>query len=474
MSVGVQNDRRLEKVQAEVIASLPASAHHAAKSSSYIPGSTTRARFWWPFPIYAAGGEGARLTDIDGRTYIDCSMGFGSLILGHRHPHVTKALLKQVNEGWMFGIPCKAEGDLARRIIANVPGAERIVFTGNGTEATLGALRLARVASGRQKVAKFEGGWHGLHDFLMHSYSSFEGDPANADTIPDTGGIHPLVKDTVVVLPYNNTAAFTRIKRESKELACVIVEAVQGGGGAIAGEREFLRELRELCRKLGVLFILDEVITGFRFGLAGAAGLYELDPDLVILGKLIGGGMSVGAVCGPSRVLDLVTPVTEHDTPGGEEQEVTPVAGAPKPVTMGSTHTANPMTMTAGLATLEVLLNDPTKTYGNLNRLGDKMRSGIKHALAEAGITGHATGAGSLWGLHFSQDEPRNVRDQVHGDTSANLALSAYLGLEGILVSAPMHLAFLSTAHTDADVDSVVNAHRRSFERMKAAGWFKN
>lgn len=335
----------------------------------------------------------------------------------------------------------------------NVPGGEKVVFTSTGSEATLGALRLCRAATGRTKVGKFEGGWHGGHDLLCHSFSSTGGPPAQALTIPDTSGIADVVRDTVVVLPFNDRAAFDRIRTEAADLACVIVETNQASGGAIPADQQFLAELRELCGQLGIIFIVDEVITGFRVGASGGAGQYGLRPDLVTLGKVVGGGISVGAICGAERLLGLAV-------------------GAPdrKPVSLGGTHSANPMAMTAGLAQLQVLLGSE-ENYAHLNRLGDLVRDGLSALLAELGVTGQVTGTGSIWGLHFLDAMPSSMREQSGANATACLLLATYLLLEGVLLSAPMHLAFLSTAHTDQDVEAILQAHRRALTRLKAEEW---
>jgi glutamate-1-semialdehyde 2,1-aminomutase len=454
------NAKRLDLVEQltkEVTEAIPASAAQADRARSNIPGATTRGRFWWPIPIYLTAGEGPRVRDIDGRSYIDCNLGFGPLILGHCHPIVTEALLEQLNRGTLFGPPTEAESELAELIVDNVPNAEKVVFTSTGTEATLGAVRLARAATGRQRVAKFEGGWHGIQDYLLHSFSSFGGPPSHAQTIPDAAGIPDAARDSVVVLPYNDPAAFERLNAEGGDLACVVIELVQGGAGAIPVEQEFLEELRELCTRLGIILVFDEIITGFRLGAAGGAGLYGVQPDLVTLGKVVGGGMNVGAVCGPSRYLNLTVPGADR-----------------KAASMGGTHSANPMSMTAGRAQLGVLLNDPLESYGYLDELGQRMRSGLEAVLADAHVSARVTGVGSLWGLHFLEQSPRNLRDQASGDSMARFALAAYLLLEGVLVSAPMHLAFLSTAHTVSDVDDVVDGHRRAIRRMQSDGWLAN
>lgn len=446
--------QRLEQIAAEMAAALPASAALADGNSKVIPGGTTRGRFWWPFPIYMREGSGARITDVDGRSYLDCNLGFGPLILGHNHPVVVEALEQQLARGVDFGPPNESEAPLAELIVANVPGAEKMVFASSGTESTLGALRIARAATGRQKVAKFEGGWHGIQDFLFHSYSSFGGTPEHAETIPDTSGISKSVEESVVVLPYNDALAFDRIRAEASDLACVIVEPMQGGGGAINIDSQFLSELRALCTELGVLLIADEVITGFRVGPTGGCGHFGVEADLTTLGKVIGGGMSVGAICGPSRYMDLTIPTPTH-----------------KAASIGGTHTANPMSMAAGLAQMNVLLSDAGASYAGLNRLGDQFRADLTRMLADLDVNGFVTGMGSIWGIHFTSSEPHNLRDQAANNVTASRLLAAYLLLEGVLVSSPMHLAFLSTEHTAADVDFLLQAHRSALQRIKSEGW---
>jgi glutamate-1-semialdehyde 2,1-aminomutase len=447
----------VERLTKEMTEALPTSAALFEKARSVVPGGTTRARFWWPVPVFIRSGQGARATDVDGREYIDCNLGFGPLILGHGHPAVTQAIHDQVDRGVLFGAPNEAKADLGRFVIDNVPGAAKVVFTSSGSEATLGALKLARAATGRQKVAKFEGGWHGGHELLCYSFASTGGPLSHPETIPDTAGVAAAIGETVVVLPYNDTLAFDRIREVADDLACVIVETNQASGGAVAADPQFLAELRDLCAQLGVIFIVDEVITGFRVGASGGAGQYGLEPDLVTLGKIVGGGISAGAVAGSGRILDLAM-----------------AAPGRKPVSLGGTHSANPLAMTAGRETLKVLLENPAETFGSLNRLGDYLRNGLRALLDEVGLVGQITGTGSLWGLHFLDEAPNNMRDQAGANTTAARLLSTYLMLEGVLVSAPMHLAFLSTAHTEADADLIVDAHRRSLTRLKTEGWFES
>ena len=446
--------RVLASAAAEVKAALPRSVSRFEEISHVIPGGTSRHRFWWPMPVYVDHGEGGYVYDIDGRRYLDCNLGFGPLILGHRHPRVLAALEKQLSQGLLFGAASIGEGELAKQIVSNVPGAEEIIFVNSGTEATLAALRVARAITGRNKIAKFEGGWHGWHDFVFHSFSSIAGDPDSALTMPDTLGVADSVMGSVVVLPFNDPSAFIRMRKEASDLACVIIEGVQGGGGVLPADPSFMKELRAVCDELGVLLIRDEVITGFRLGTAGAAGLYGVQADLTTLGKVIGGGLAIGALCGPAELMQRVVP----DVDG-------------KSVVVAGTFSANPMTMAAGHAQLGLLIEDPNQ-YVRLNNLGERVRSGITSALDEVGVTGHVTGVGSIWGIHFTPSEPHNVRDQRAANHDTNRILAAYLLLEGVLTSSPVHLSFLSTAHTEDDVDEVVAAHVRALSRMKKEACF--
>lgn len=447
----------LESAAAEVRAKLPASAAHFHMAREVLPGGTSRARFWWPIPIYLEHGSGAYVTDIDGNRYIDCNLGFGSMILGHRHPAVESALARQLSRGVFFGAATTSELALAELLAEHVPGAERIIFNNSGSEATGAALRIARAATGREKIAKFEGGWHGITENLVHSYTSVGGGPEQPAVIPEMPGIPGAVSATTIVLPFNDRHAFDIIKREAADLACVIVEPVQGGAGAMPAHREFLHELRQLCTDLGVLLVMDEVITGFRVGPRSGSGYYGVTGDLVTLGKILGGGLPAGAVCGRADLIDVTLPVLAHERP------------ARRPVNVTGTFSGNPMTTVAGHAQLATLLGNQD-SYQRLATLGDQLREGLAALLADLGIAAHVTGIGSIWGLHFSASEPSSVRDKQRDNQTASRLLAAYLLAEGVLMSAPVHLSFVSTAHDSADIDAILAAHRRALARMKEEG----
>ncbi|HZS92204.1 MAG TPA: aspartate aminotransferase family protein [Chloroflexota bacterium] len=449
----IDNSELIEAAKRRIEAELPESMKCFEVAQQVVPGASGRSRFFWPIPTYIDHADGAYMYDVDGRRYVDCVLGLGPMILGHRHPEVLSALQEQLERGWHFGPPVREEAALGRLIVDNVPGGERVVFVGSGTEASLAALHIARAATGRSRLAKFEGGYHGWHDFGMGSLRRAAGPPEQAQTTMDGLGRSPAAAHDIVALPFNHPAAFERIRREAADLACVFIEGVQASSCAVVAERDFVHELRAVCDECGVLLIFDEVITGFRLGPSGAAGYFDVTPDMTTLGKVIGGGFPIGAVCGRADLLNLILPNARGES-----------------VVMAGTFSANPMTMVAGKAQLSVLLRDDA-TYPALNRLGDRLRQGLTGALADTGVPGHITGAGSIYGVHlFAPAMPRSSRDRVDVSKRVGRVLDGYLLLEGVL-QAPMH-GFLSTAHSEADVDLVIGAYGKALARMKEEGFF--
>ena len=415
-----------------------------------VPRGASRNRLWWPFPFYIQSAAGAHVTDIDGHEAIDCNLGFGSAILGHSRPEVLEAIEAQLRHGLLPGAISALEAGVAERIVSHVPGATWVTFAVSGTEATLGAVRIARASTGRRRIGKFEGGWHGFHDLLLYSNWRLEGPPEAPIAVAEQRGMAEGVADDLVILPYNNPAAFDILRRHGAEVACVIVEGMQGSGGAIPMERDFARELRAVCDEQDILLILDEVITGFRLGPSGAAGYLDITPDLTTLGKIIGGGLPAAAIVGEDRTRAVM-----------ESGEVN---------TQG-TYAATPLAMAAGGALLDVLFGDE-HVYAHLDAIGARVRDGIGAALKGADVVGQVTGVGPTWGLHFQATVPRSKRDQASADREAALAFPLYLLHEGALVSAPMHLGFVSAAHTLDDADRIGDAHARAFAQMRQDGFF--
>ncbi|MQA92019.1 MAG: aminotransferase class III-fold pyridoxal phosphate-dependent enzyme [Gemmatimonas sp.] len=428
----------------------PKSAEMFEEAKRRVPGGAVRNRFWWPLPIYVERGEGPYVFDIDEHRYIDCNLAFGPLVLGHRHPAVTAAIEDQLARGVIFGAPSSHELELAGLITEHVVGADWLCFLNSGTEAVHAAIRIARAASGRSKVGKFEGGWHGWTDTAMASFGRSSSDATRPGPMSDSLGVPDSALAEMVVLPYNDFAAIDIIKDRAGEMACVIIEAVQGGAGGIPSRSDFLRAVETACRQCGVYFILDEVVTGFRLGASGAAGLYDVTPDLTTLGKAIGGGLPIGAVCGKEELRNVI------EKPGAH-------------VVIAGTFSANPVTLAAGQAQLMTLLESP-HTYPELNSLGERLREGVQAVCADEGVKARVTGEGSLWGLHVTDVQPSSMRDRVNANHQVARALPMYLNREGVMMSGPIHLGFLSTEHTPAHVDQIVEAHRRAFAEMRKDG----
>jgi glutamate-1-semialdehyde 2,1-aminomutase len=422
------------------------SERHAERATKLIPRGGTRSHHFHP-ATYLERGEGPYVWDLDGRRYLDCNTCFGSMILGHAHPAVTEALVEQARAGAALGAPGRGELALAEEIARRVPSAERIAFVNSGTEATTAALRIARAATGRRLVAKFEGGWHGWNDQFLFGFLNVGGPLDEPEVLPSGAGLTDDQRRQALVLPYNSDEAFGLIERNADEIAAVLVEGIQGAAGAIVGDEAWLHELRERCRAAGVLFICDEVITGFRVGPGGIGERLGLDPDMVTFGKICGGGLPIGVVGGKAEVMQTVAP---------------PAPGV-GPALFG-TFSANAATMAAGLAQLQQLGD---AEYAVLARRGEAVREGLRGVIAELGITACVTGVDSLWGLHFAR-EVRDVRALVTDPAPKRLAmqLGAELRQEGLFVHVPVHLGFVSTAHTDEHVEEIVDAHRRALARM--------
>jgi glutamate-1-semialdehyde 2,1-aminomutase len=411
-------------------------------------GLISGARMFDPYPFYAQRADGAFIWDIDGNRYIDCCMGYGALLLGHRHPAVIEALTAQLERGTLFGTPSELEVAFAEKFVRCAPCVEKLMVCNSGTEATMQAIRLARAFTGRQRIAKFEGGYHGWHDYaLWNSFSSGAPDfaamgPAERpNLVPDTAGIPPAVRDTMLVLPYEE-AAFELIEEHSSELAAVIIEPVLGGW-SLPADRVFLEKLRKATREAGSLFIFDEVITGFRLALGGAQEIYGVVPDVATYGKAIGGGMPIGAVGASRAIMEAVT--------AGDDSIV--VAG---------TFSGNPMSLAAGNAVLDYLIGSP-QVYAELADKGDRLVEAVNGFAQAKGLPAAMTGMGSMVQLHLTAPPIDRPRDTMYQDYDALKDFQLLLCLNGVFVPR-VHIAFLSPVHSDEHLEQVINAHQVALE----------
>ncbi len=403
----------------------------------FVGGVNHNIRFFEPYPFFTQRASGRYLYDVDGNRYVDYWMGHGSLILGHSPEVVSSMLKEQVVNGTIYGTSNEVSLRLAQLVCECVPCAELIRFCSTGAEATMYGVRLARAYTRKRVVIKIEGGWHGYNSDLLRDVSPPFG--------VESAGVEESVKH-VVSVPFNDLEAARRsIEEHRSDLACVIVEPVLGGGIIPAG-RDFLKELREETERVGCLLFFDEVITGFRLALGGGQEYYNITPDLCTLGKVLGGGLPVGAVCGLREVMEYADP-SKHSK-------------AERAWIGGGTFSANPLSMVAGLATLTYLSENSGKVYEYLNALGEEARRGIDRAFAEAGIDAATTGIGSLLLTHFPKDgrAPRNAREVNECDRRLQHQFYFALLAKHSIFFLPGHLGAVSYAHSRDDIRELVDA----------------
>ncbi len=410
----------LRRVSDEYIRRNPASRDIARRSAKVLPGGTTRTTtFFAPFPPVLVSGRGSQVVDVDGNRRVDYLNNYTSLILGHAHPNVMARAMTVAERGSAFSSPTIQEVRLAEMLVERVPSVEQVRFTNSGTEATMAALRLARAFTGRPRVARFEGGYHGTHDY----------------TATPGAGIPDAVDELVVTLPFNDVAGCgERLVEVADSLAAVIVEPVLGAGGVIAAERDFLAFLREVTRREGALLIFDEIIS-LRLHTGGVQAIYELEPDLTTFGKIIGGGFPIGGFGGRRDVMALLHPINGT-------------------ISWGGTFNGNPVSASAGIETLQALT---PPVIDGLNQAGDELAERLDKVFEISGLPVGVTNYGSLFNIHATGDPIRDNRAVAGADPE--LAEILHLGLmnRGFFL-APRGMGCLSTAMTADDLDGLVAA----------------
>jgi glutamate-1-semialdehyde 2,1-aminomutase len=399
------------------------------EAARYIPGGVSSAQRRVEPNLAFTRAEGAYLFDADGKRYIDYHAAFGPALLGHCHPEVNARVAEAIGRIDLTGAgPGDLEVALARKLVQHVPSAERVLFCSSGSEATLHALQLARAATGRRKLVKFQGCYHGWHDAVL----------TNATGRPLSAGMHPAVVADTIVLPYNDLDRVREtIEREGSDIAAVIVEPVAHNMGAVLPRAGFLEGLRELTAAHGVVLIFDEVVTGFRHGLGGYQAVAGVTPDLSTFAKAIANGFPIAALCGRADLMDRCGPDGD--------------------VFFAGTFNAHPGSVAAALATIELL--ERPGAYERLFALGERLRSGLREIAGRAGVEATVAGFGSVFALYFLSGEIAGYDDLGRNDDARDLAFRRGLIERGMyLLPVPLKRGHLSLAHTEGDIDATLAA----------------
>jgi glutamate-1-semialdehyde 2,1-aminomutase len=412
-----------------------------ARAQGVLPGGNSRTTVYMaPYPPYAASGEGCWVTDVEGDRRLDCLNNYTALIHGHAHPAIVETATRRLARGASFPMPTPEEIELAALLCERLPSAERVRFTNSGSEAVMIALKGARAFTGRPKIAKFEGAYHGSYDYAEVSLASTAenwGSLAAPASTAYSRGTPPAVLDDVVVLPFNHTEhAVARIASEARHLAAVLVDPVPNRVGLIPARVDFLQALREVTQRHGIVLIFDEVIS-FRVGYHGAQGALAVTPDMTTLGKIIGGGFPVGAVAGRAEVMAVFDPTR----------------GAPPAAPHGGTFNANPVTMAAGLTAMRLLT---PQAFARLDELGARLRASLDDCFRQAGVPGRVAGLGSLFRLHAVNRELTDYRSTrtTAAESERLVRIVRRLMEHGVLLSIT-GLGCLSTPMGEPELESL-------------------
>lgn len=416
------------------------------EAKKYIPGgvnSPVRAfKAVGGTPPFIASALGSKIYDVDGKEYIDYVSSWGPMIVGHRHPRVIEALQKALTKGLSYGAPTEGEIELARMMVEAVPSIEMVRMVNSGTEATMSAIRLARGYTGRDKIIKFSGCYHGHGDFLLVK----AGSGATTLGIPDSKGVPDDFARNTITLPFNNLNAVKKaVKAEAPKIAAIILEPVPGNMGVVLPQEGFLRGLQELCHETGIVLIFDEVMSGFRVAWGGAQSLYGIIPDMTCLGKVIGGGLPVGAFGGKKEIMENLAPLG--------------------PVYQAGTLSGNPLAVTAGLETLKILAQPGT--YEKLSKSSEYLVEEAKKIAHKVGVKIYISRVGSMFTLFFASQEVIDYHTALKSDT-VTFNRYFHLMLKGGIYLAPSQFEanFISLAHSQENLDKTLEVMAKTFKEL--------
>ncbi len=430
------------------------SKKHIEWSRGLMPGGVeSNIRLFKPYPFVSRRAQGPYIYDIDGNKMTDYTLGYGPLILGHRHPKVVKAVKEQVDRGSMFGSPTELPAKYVELVKKAMPSIEMFRFTNSGCEATMTSLRVARAYTGKEKIAKAEGSYHGGYDYMMQSVDIPEDKLKKGvkcqPPVPWGKGLPKCVSDLAVIYPFNEWAETEEIiRRNADDLAAVIAEPIHAGGGCVTPRDGYLKKLRKLTKELGILLIFDEVLTGFRIARGGAQERYGVKPDITCIAKVAGGGYQLGGFGGRKDIMREILPCDDGN------------------VYHGGTYNAHAVSVAAGYATLKEL--SKAGTYEKLERTGDLLFDGLRDLAADRGVDAWVESAGSLGEVFFIDREIKTWRDEldVDGEKWERWYLSAIANGVFFGVPHPDGHAFISTAHTDDVIQSSLEVLDGAFKSV--------
>lgn len=401
------------------------------EAKNYLPGGVdSPVRAYKPYPFFASIAKGSKIFDVDGNSYIDYCLAYGPLVLGHANEKIMHEVADQMKIGSAYGVPTEKEIELAKLVIKKVPCAEMVRFVNSGTEATMSAIRLARAATHKNKIIKFEGSYHGAHDYVLVKSGS------GAVGLPDSPGVPEDTTKNTVLIPFNNEEAVTNlVEKEGNDIAAIIVEPIMGNIGCILPKEGYLKFLRRITTQNNIVLIFDEVITGFRIAEGGAQEYFGITPDLVTLGKILGGGFPMGALAGKKELMEMIAP-----------------SGT---VYQAGTFNGNPISVTAGIAMLNQLNNS---FYSELDKKGNIMRSGIQDILDDNSLDFKLMGLSSMFQIYFTNNEVYDYSSAKSADTEKFDHYFHTLLKNGVFVPpSQFECCFLSLMHDTEDIQKTLD-----------------
>ncbi len=411
------------------------------ESKKFLPGGVdSPVRAYKPYPFFAERAKGSKIIDVDGKTYIDYCLAYGPMVLGHANPDVMAEVILQLKNGSAYGVPTEKEIELAKMVVKKVPCADMVRFVNSGTEATMSAIRLARAATTRNKIVKFEGSYHGAHDYVLVKSGS------GAMGLPDSPGVPEETTKNTILVPFNDEdVLLDLVKDQGDSIAAIIIEPIMGNIGFIPPKKGYLEFLRKLTSENDIILIFDEVITGFRIAEGGAQEYFGVTPDLVTFGKILGGGFPIGALAGKKELMEMIAPSGN--------------------VYQAGTFNGNPISVTAGLSTLKQLNHS---FYSEMNLKGEKLRDGIKDVLVENDLNYQVAGLSSMFQVYLTEKEVWNYEDAKTAQIDKFTHYFHTLLNNGVFIPpAQFECCFLSLMHSDDDIQNTLEIIDKGMKTIK-------